>query len=315
MTQNPTVRVGVVGHGHFGAYHAKQYAAQPGAHLVGIADPDADTAAAVQAAYGEIHVSDYRDLIGRVDAVSVAVPTALHEAVAMEFIGAGVHLLIEKPLCGTAEAAKRITENAAQAGVILHVGHIERFSSVYDQLKAELSAPPLLIEAHRHAPWMGRILDVDVVLDMMIHDIDLVLELIGSDAVGVEASGVEMMGYGLDAVLARVDFENGAVAQISASRVAPSVSRVMRVMEAARTLTVDFGTGSLGVFDAASKRATELSVPPRDALRAEISAFLAAVNGAETNGVGGRAATQALALADLIRSSATSHSTHLQPSR
>jgi len=315
VTLSPTIRVGVVGHGHFGAYHAKQYAAQPGVHLVGIADPAAGAAAVVQAAYGQIHVGDYRDLIGRVDAVSVAVPTALHEAVATEFIAAGVHLLVEKPLCGTAEAAKRITEHAAQAGVILQVGHIERFSAVYDQLKAELLAPPLLIEAHRHAPWMGRILDVDVVLDLMIHDIDLVLDLIDSHVVGVEASGVEMMGHGLDAVLARIDFENGAVAQISASRVAPNVSRVMRVVEAARTLTVDFGTGSLGVFDTASKRATELLAPPRDALRAEIETFLAAVKGADRDGVGGAAATRALELADLIRSSAASNSTHLRPSR
>ncbi|MHA1559377.1 MAG: Gfo/Idh/MocA family oxidoreductase [Alphaproteobacteria bacterium] len=315
MTPGATIRVGVVGHGHFGAYHAKQYAAHPGANLVGIADPAAGAADAIKSAYGEIHVSDYRDLIGQVDAVSVAVPTGLHEAVAIEFIDAGVHLLIEKPLCGTADAARRLSERAAKAGVVLHVGHIERFSSVFGRLKAELLEPPLLIEADRHAPWLGRILDVDVVLDMMIHDIDLVFELIGSRAVGVEASGVEMMGHGLDAVLARIDFENGAVAQIAASRVAPSVSRVMRVVEAARTLTVDFGAGSLGIFDAAGKSASEQMVPPRDALRAEIQAFLDAVAGVEDLGVGGAAATRALELADLIRSGAMATGRNPPPSR
>ena len=305
----------MVGHGHFGAYHAKQYAAQPDVHLVGIADPAAGAAAAVKAAYGEIHFGAYRDLIGRVDAVSVAVPTGMHESVAKAFIDAGVHLLIEKPLCGTAEAAKRLSDRATQAGVILHVGHIERFSSVYGQLKAELAAPPLMIEAHRHAPWLGRILDVDVVLDMMIHDIDLVFDLVGSRAVGVSASGVDMMGHGLDSVLARIEFENGAVAQISSSRVAEGVSRVMRVAEAARTLTIDFGTGSLGVFDAASKSTTERLAPPRDALRAEIEAFLGAVKGEDGNGVGGAAAIRALELADWIRSSAMNGSTHPPSSR
>ena len=315
MGENPTLRVGVVGHGHFGAYHAKQYAARPDVHLVGIADPAAGAAAAVKAAYGEVHFGDYHDLIGRVDAVSIAVPTSLHEPVATEFIEAGVHLLIEKPLCGTADAARRLNQRAMKAGVVLHVGHIERFSSAYGELKSALLAPPLLIEAHRHAPWLGRILDVDVVLDMMIHDIDLVLDLIGSRAVGVSASGVEMMGHGLDAVLARIDFESGAVAQISASRVAKSINRMMRVVEATRTLTVDFGTGSLGIFEAASKSAAERLAPPRDALRAEIEAFLGAVRGTDGNGVGGAEAVGALELADLIRSSAMTHSSRPRSSR
>jgi len=299
-----TIRVGVVGHGHFGAYHAKQYAAHPDAHLVAVADPDTSAANAVAAAYGNIHVSHYRDLIGRVDAVSIAVPTGLHEAVAAEFIDAGVHVLIEKPLCGTAGAARRVSERAKRAGVILHVGHIERYSAVYGQLKTELQSPPLLIEAHRHAPWLGRILDVDVVLDMMIHDIDLVLDLMGSLPVAVEASGVAMMGYGLDVVLARIGFASGAMAQISASRIAPNVSRVMRAAEAARTLTVDFSAGTLGVFNAASNKTTDHAVPPRDALRAEIDAFLGAVAGIDDVGVGGPDAVRALALGDRIRSSA-----------
>ena len=298
------IRVGVVGHGHFGKFHVRQYAAHPGAELIAVVDPAPSAAEAIRSAHGDIHLADHRDLIGRVDAVSIAAPTALHERIANELIDAGIHILVEKPLCQTADAARRLAARASERGVVLNVGHIERFSAAYGRLKAEIAAPSLLYDAHRHAPWLGRILDVDVVLDMMIHDIDLVLDLARSEPVSVSASGVEMMGHGLDAVLARVEFANGAVAHISASRVAPTVSRVMRVVEPTRTLTVDFGTGALSIFDAADKSAREEDVPHRDSLRAEIDAFLAAVAGEAEGGVGGAEATRALELADRIRAAA-----------
>lgn len=307
MTEE-TVRVGVVGHGHFGGYHAKQYAAHPDAELVGIADPSDKAAEVINASYGNVHVRNYRDLIGSVDAVSIAAPTAFHEEIATAFIEAGVHLLVEKPLALTEDSAKRLSEMAMAAGVVLNVGHIERFSASYAHLKSKIAAPPLLYDAQRHAPWLGRILDVDVVLDMMIHDIDLVLDLAQSEPVDVRASGVEMMGHGLDSVLARVAFANGAVAHIGASRVAPTINRVMRVTEAARTLTVDFGTGAFSVFDAAANASSEVDLPHRDSLRAEIDAFLAAVRGDGAGGVTGDEATKALALADRIRAAAVESS-------
>ncbi len=303
-----TVRVGVVGHGHFGGYHAKQYAAHPEAELVGVADPSDKAAEGIKAAYGNLHVSDYRDLIGSVDAVSIAAPTAFHEEIATTFIEAGVHILVEKPLALTEDSAKRLSEMAIAAGVVLNVGHIERFSASYTHLKSKIAAPPLLYDAQRHAPWLGRILDVDVVLDMMIHDIDLILDLAESEPVEVFASGVEMMGHGLDSVLARVTFASGAVANIAASRVAPKISRVMRVTEPARTLTVDFGTGAFNVFDSVAKASSEEELPHRDSLRAEIDAFLEAVRGNGAGGVSGDEATRALALADRIRDAALRHS-------
>jgi predicted dehydrogenase len=125
------IRVGVVGHGHFGSFHAKHYEAHPDAELVAIADPTPVAAERVREAYDDRQVDDYRDLIGRVDAVSIAVPTALHETVAHDFIDAGIHVLVEKPLCSTAEAAERVTRFAAEKGVVLNVGHIEQFSAVY----------------------------------------------------------------------------------------------------------------------------------------------------------------------------------------
>ncbi len=296
------IRVGVVGHGYFGAFHARHYEAHDEVELVAIADPTPSAAEAIQAAYNRRHVDDYRQLIGKVDAVSIAAPTGMHEAIATDFIEAGVHVLVEKPLCQTAEAAARVTALAAAKGVVLNVGHIERFSPVYRRLRDEIASPIRQFDVHRIAPWRGRILDVDVVLDMMIHDIDLVLNLAGSEPVSVAASGVEMMGHGLDAVLARVAFASGAMAHISASRIAPKVSRVMTIAETGRTLTADFGAGTLAVFTAADKDVREDEVPRADALRGEIDAFLAAVAGErEAGGVDGFAATRALALADRIR--------------
>ena len=295
------IRVGVVGHGYFGTFHARHYEAHDDVEMVAIADPTPDAADTVRTVYGDRHVDDYRDLIGRVDAVSIAAPTGMHEEIADDFINAGVHVLVEKPLCATAEAAARVTKLAADKGVVLNVGHIERFSAVYGRLRQEVRRPIRLFDVHRVAPWRGRILDVDVVLDMMIHDIDLVLDLADSEPVSVEASGIEMMGHGLDQVLARVGFADGAVAHISASRIAPKVSRVLAVAEAERTLTVDFGTGVLSVFAGGDKEVNETEVPRVDSLRGEIDAFLAAVKGEPTGGVTGEEATRALELADRIR--------------
>jgi predicted dehydrogenase len=299
------IKVGVIGHGHFGSFHAKQYEAHPGAALIAVADPTPAAAETARATYGDRHIADYRDMIGRVDAVSIAVPTEMHAAVARACIEAGVHVLVEKPLCPTAGEARALADFAAARGIVLHVGHIERFSATYRRLKERVAAPPLLYDVHRFSPWRGRILDVDVVLDIMIHDIDLVLDLAGSEPVEVTASGVELMGYGLDSVLARVGFASGAVAHIAASRVAPRVSRVFTVVEAKRSLTADFGANTLSVFSAAEKAVREEEVAKADSLRAEIDAFLRAVGGDKASGgVGGVEAVRALELAERIRRAA-----------
>jgi predicted dehydrogenase len=294
----------VVGFGYFGAFHAKQYAAHPDAELVAIAEPGEKARAALRAIYGDIGVPNHRDLFGKVDAVSVAAPTALHHAIAADFIAAGIPVLAEKPLCESAAAARELVALADRHKVVLQVGHIERFSATYRRLKDELRAPQQ-IECWRHTPWRGRILDVDVVLDLMIHDIDLALDMAGSEPVDVTASGVSMMGHGLDSVLARVGFASGAVAHLSASRVAPIVSRVIKVTEGDRSLTGDLMAGKLSVFTADGAAVSEAEIAHVDALRAEIDAFLAAVAGRRGGqGVDGHEAVRALALADRIRQQA-----------
>lgn len=298
------VRVGVIGHGHFGGFHAKQYEAHPEAELVAIADPRPAAAETIHVTYGSRHVANYADLIGRVDAVSIAAPTAMHFDIARQMIEAGIHVLVEKPLAETAAEARQLTALAESAGVVLNVGHIERFSAAYRQLKAEASGSARLYELRRHGPWRGRILDVDVVLDLMIHDIDLALDLTRSKPTEVSASGIEVKGYGLDAVQARVVFENGATAHISASRVAPAMARTISVNEPDRTLWVDLASGKIGVYSAGTEAVEETEIAHHDSLRAEIDAFLGAVRGESAGGVSGTDAAAALDLAEAIRAAA-----------
>ena len=299
------IKIGIVGHGYFGAFHAKHYANHPDAELVLIAEPDDKAGEAVAAAHGDIRVKDYKDLIGKVDAASIASPTALHSPIASDLVSAGIPVLVEKPLCDSAEGARRLAELADRYGVLVHVGHIERYSATYGRLKESLSSTPRQAEFWRHTPWRGRVLDVDVVLDLMIHDLDLALDLVASEPVEVTASGVSMMGHGLDSVLAEARFANGAVAHFSASRVAAKVNRSIRVTEPARSLTADLMAGKLSIFSAADSSVIDAEIAHTDALRAEIDAFLGAVAGAD-NGVGvdSHEAARALALAERIRARA-----------
>jgi len=297
------IRAGVVGLGYFGSFHAKHYAGHAEVAFAGIADPSPARGEFVRTTYGDIHVSDPAELIGRVDAVSVAAPTALHHSVAGAFIDAGVHVLVEKPLAATAAEAADLTERAARAGVVLQVGHIERFNPAYRALKGALGEPRIL-ELRRHAPWTGRVTDVDVVLDLMIHDIDLALDLAGSEVTGVEAAAVEMMGFGFDAVNARLTFGSGAVAELSASRVAAAPARSIVVHERDRTLAADLTARSVSAFAARGAEKSIVEVIAADALATEIQAFLDAIRGNTSSGVSGRAAAAALSVAEAIRASA-----------
>ncbi|MGV8840702.1 MAG: Gfo/Idh/MocA family protein [Bauldia sp.] len=294
------IRAGVVGLGYFGSFHAKHYASHPEVAFTGIADPSPARGAFVRTTYGDIHVAEPAALIGRVDAVSIAAPTALHHTVAGAFIDAGVHVLVEKPLAATAAEAGDLTARAAKAGVVLQVGHIERFNPAYRALRGALREPRLL-ELRRHAPWTGRVTDVDVVLDLMIHDIDLALDLAGSGVVKVEASGVAMMGHGLDAVNARLVFANGAVAELSATRVAAAPVRTIVAHERERTFAADLTARTVSAFAAKGAEKSIVEVVSADALGLEIQAFLDAIRGRASAGVPGAAATAALAVAEAIR--------------
>jgi predicted dehydrogenase len=302
------IRTGVVGLGYFGSFHARHYAAHPGATLIGVVDADPARARAAAAAHGAESFADHRALIGRVDAVSVAVPTALHHRVASELIDAGIHVLVEKPVTDTPETARDLLDRAGRAGVLLQVGHIERFSATFAALR-ERVAHPVMIDCLRAGPWTGRAADVDVVLDLMIHDIDLALCLAGAPVESVEASGVAVVSPHIDAAEARISFVNGVVATLRASRVAPAVERVIHVHEPDRAVTGDLANRTVSVTRLASEKgaldnfATEIvEVMASDALGAEIASFIDGIAVRTCLGVDGRAGLDALVVADLIRS-------------
>ncbi|HET7718115.1 MAG TPA: Gfo/Idh/MocA family oxidoreductase [Bauldia sp.] len=295
------IKVGVVGLGYFGSHHARHYAAHAGARLVAVVDTDPDRACRAAAAHGAEAFSDHRALIGKVEAASIAVPTSAQPKVAAELIEAGIHLFVEKPIAADIPEAADLVARAARRGTRLQVGHIERYAPAFGALRERVRAPRL-IECVRRTPWSGRALDVDVVLDLMIHDIDLVLTLAASPAASVDASGVSVATRWNDVAEARVRFANGVVATFAASRVAPSAERSIAVTEEGRRLVANLALPELTIVAAADDGvATErIALPPSDNLAAEVDAFLTSVASGTPPPVDGQAGLDALKLARMI---------------
>jgi len=295
------IRTGVVGLGYFGSFHARHHAANPKANLVAVADADAERATATAAAHGAEAFADHRALIGLVDAVSITVPTSLHHEVAGDFLDAGIHVLIEKPIADTPEAARDLIARAAASGAVLQVGHIERFSPVFAALR-ERAVHPLSVECTRIGPWRGRAIDVDVVLDLMIHDIDLVLTLVGAPVEEVSAVGSPVLAPTNDYAHAQLRFANGATAHLSASRVAERTERVIRVVEPGRHWTADLAQRTVASYDRGDgvDSRQEITVPASDNLALEIDSFLDAVAKRSRPVVDGQAGLDALVVAKAI---------------
>jgi predicted dehydrogenase len=294
------IKVGVVGLGVFGRHHARHYAAHPGARLVGVADADAARARQAADDFDAIAHADHRALIGAVDAVSIAVPATNHAAVARDFIEAGVHVLLEKPIATDSAAASDLLLAAEEAEVVLQVGHIERFSPVVREMRVRV-ADPRRISSVRRAPWSGRSTDVDVVLDMMIHDIDHVLAFAGAPVASVAASGVSLRSGLIDEAEAWLTFTNGVVATLSASRVAEATERRLTVTEPGAMIAADLATGRLAIADRGGASIETVAFDDHDNLAAEIAAFLASVAGGDPPEVDGRAGLAALAVAERIQ--------------
>ena len=220
------LRVGVIGVGHLGSLHARMYAEIPAAELIGVMDTDAARADAIAR---DLHVTSFRtpeELLGRVSAVSIAAPTSSHFELARRAIGAGVHALIEKPMASTIEEASAIVELAKEKKVKIQIGHIERFNPALLALqKYELC--PMFVESHRLAQFNPRGTDVAVVLDLMIHDIDIIVSLVHSPVASIEANGVAVVSDTIDIANARIQFENGCVANVTASRISQKKMRKM----------------------------------------------------------------------------------------
>ena len=300
MAEN-RIRVGVVGLGAFGRHHARHYAANEGAVLIALADRDASRAAAAAVQYQATATTEPAELIGKVDAVSIATPASGHAALAAQFLAAGVHVLVEKPLATTVAEAEDLVERAAAAGVVLQVGHIERFSPAVREIRRRVTQPRR-ITTLRRAPWSERTADVDVVLDMMIHDIDHVLSLAAAPIATLSASGMAVRGALSDEAEAWLTFENGAVATLSASRVADRIERKLTVVDETHVLAADLAASALAVADRRGTTPAEVvGFPPHDSLGAEIAAFLNSIRTGERPEVDGQTGLAAVALANRLQ--------------
>src|SRR5450631_152820 len=291
----PLMRTAVIGVGYLGRFHAQKYAVLPNSELVGIADPSTLVREAVGAELGVAAYANHRDLLGRVDAVSIVTPTPYHFTVAKEFLEAGAHVLVEKPMTTTVEEGEALIEAARRANRILQVGHLERFNAAVRAVQPILTTPRF-IESARLAPFKLRGTDVDVVLDLMIHDIDLILSIVRSPVVSVDAIGSHVFSNEIDHANARLRFANGCVANATASRVSRKTERRLRLFQddayismdlQQKVLTVIRKGAGMGADGMPQVVIEETNYEQGDALKAEIEAFLEAAATGQTPAVTG----------------------------
>ena len=296
--------VGVAGVGYLGRFHALIYSRHPDVDLVGVVDTDPETASKVAGEAGCKAYTDPAELVDKVDAVSIVVPTTAHLDVAKLFLDAGKHVLLEKPIATTMAEGQEIVRHAEQAGLILQIGHLERFNAGVMAL-AERIKSPRFIEAHRMSPFVARATDVDVISDLMIHDIDIVLSLIDSEISHISAAGAAVLTNHIDIANARLEFANGAVANVIASRVSRDKMRRIRVFEHHRYQSLDFIEQTLDIAYPQQQEGAEwpeivaerVKIEPVKPLDAEIDAFVHSVNSGEPPLVGGSVGLRALEVA------------------
>jgi predicted dehydrogenase len=312
---NP-VRVGVIGIGNMGWHHARVLSLLRDAELVGVADPDEARGRLAVEQFDCRWFPTYEDLLGEVEAVCIAVPTLLHHRVGMTCLQAGVHVLIEKPIAATQEEAADLIGAAEAAGRLLQVGHIERFNPAFRELlRVVANEEVVVLEARRHSPNADRANDVSVVLDLMIHDIDLVLELAASPVVRLAAAGGRSSDGPIDYVNATLGFANGVVASLTASKMAHRKIRSLSAHCRSSLMETDFLNRNLRIHRRSHESVSadhgellyrydgffeEVSTTSIEPLYAELEHFLQCVRGRETPAVDGLQASRALQLADLI---------------
>jgi predicted dehydrogenase len=280
------LRTAVIGVGYLGRFHAQKYAQLDGSKLIGVVDQNQQAAQAVGAELGVPVHTDYREILGKVDAISLAVPTPLHHAIGRELLDSGIHVLIEKPIATTTQEAQELIDVARKRQCVLQVGHLERFNPAIVAAVARLKTPRF-VESHRLAPFKQRGTDVSVVLDLMIHDIDLIQELVGQPIESIDAIGSSVFSGEIDIVNARLRFKGGCVANTTASRISLKQERKIRIFQDDAYLSIDMQQKILSVIRkkdnaAAVESPAQVSIEEEsfeqgDALRDEIAAFLKAV--------------------------------------
>ena len=309
LNNNKKVRVAVIGAGYLGRIHARIYHEMDNVDLIAVVDTDSAVAQDVAQDCDCQALTHAEDVLGRIDAVSIVVPTSVHLPVARPFLEAGIHTLLEKPVAPTVEESAGIVRIAEATGAILQVGHLERFNAGVMKI-AELARQPRFIEVHRLGEFNERGTDVDVVTDLMIHDIDIVLSLIQAGLKSISATGTPVVTDHVDIANARLEFENGAVANVTSSRVSIHRFRRIRVFSADRYLGLNFLTQQLSEVRTGKKKKgsnfpelerRDIQVSPQLPLNAELAHFIDCVNHGKRPLVSGEDGLFAVEVAEMVR--------------
>ncbi len=303
-------KLAVVGAGQFGRNHCRVIHESGRAELTAVVDIDADRGAEMAAAYQSRALTSIRDLAGLVQAAVVAVPTIAHEAVGCALLEAGIDILVEKPIAPDTAAATRLIEAAQTHGRILQVGHVERFNPAVIVLENRTTLP-LFFEIHRMNEFSPRSLDVDVVLDLMIHDVDIVLALVGAEPQEIRAAGISILSAKVDIANVRLQFPNGCVANLTASRVSTERIRKLRLFQPQQYLSLDYGRRDLAIFSVDEHRRIGFEKPKvaqGEPLKLQLDGFLDSVASRESPKCSGVAARQTLGVAGAILAKIEEHS-------
>ena len=302
------IKTAVIGVGYLGKFHAQKYAQLESSELVAVCDANLDIAQEIANEHDVTAFTEYKELIGKVDAVSIVVPTQKHYEVAKVFLENGIHVLLEKPITSTVEEARELVKIADENKCVFQIGHLERFNPAVLALENELEQP-LFIESNRIAPFNPRGADVNVVLDLMIHDIDIILDFAKSTVKHIDANGVAVISNEIDIANARITFENGCVANVTASRVSMKSERIMRIFQNDAYISIDFQNKKLGMHKKgdgemypgiANIESNDQTFDQGDALYSEIEAFLNSITNGTPPVVSGKAGLLALETATTI---------------
>lgn len=310
------LKAAVIGVGHLGREHARVLASLEAVELVAVCDSNIDAARAVAEKCNTVAVADYRELFDRVDLVSIATPTVVHAEIAIAFLERKVHVLVEKPISRTVEEADAMIEAAERNGCLLQVGHIERFNPAFVELQSHLNKP-YFFEAHRLGIFSPRSLDIDVVMDLMVHELDIISSLVKSEVAKIDAVGIPILTPTIDLANARLEFENGAVANITASRVSGERMRKLRIFQPSEYYSLDYADQHLAMCKLVPPPpggirpeivARPIPVEKKEPLLAEIESFVNAVSSKTPVLVSGADGKRALGLAIRILDQIKAHS-------
>jgi len=304
------IRTAVVGAGQFGRNHCRVVHESPRARLAFIIDSDLPRAAEAASQYGAVAITDFHALAGHVDAAVVATPTTVHEEVASGLLEAGIDVLVEKPITPDVASATRLIEIAERRGRILQVGHLERFNPAVIELERRARLP-LFFEVHRLNLFSPRSLDVDVVLDLMIHDVDVVLALTGAEPEEIRAAGVRILSQKVDIANVRLQFPNGCIANLTASRISTERVRKLRLFQPQQYLSLDYTRQDLAIFSVGANRQIGFEQAPvakSEPLQLQFAAFLDSVESRNPPKCSGRSARQSLGVALSILDKIEEHS-------